>query len=381
MNSILILIHCESNAGYAIAPLERTFFKMALQLCGQDPARIHFGYQNMDNGAPRSLPADFRNYLVIDTHSEEPAHVRRVVDYMRQHSIDTVFGFDQPVARPLYKHLRHAGMRHFISYWGAPMSSLWPFYKLLLKRIEVALRRHGPDHYIFESQGMADTAVLGRGIPRSRTSVVYLGVDTSQYRPDPAAAGYVREQLSIAPNRRIFYYAGHMEARKGVAVIIRAANLLAERRALDDWQIVLFGNRPGEELGFVEMLTPKAREHVKFGGYRNDLPLIQRGCYAGIIASTGWDSLTMSSMEIQASGMPLLASALPGLREAVADGESGLLFPPGDAAALCELMVKLLDDGALRDSLGSGARRRVENRFSAEAQLRGLTQIVAKCVA
>jgi len=60
-----------------------------------------------------------------------------------------------------------------------------------------------------------------------------------------------------------------------------------------------------------------------FGGYRSDLDLLQRGCYAGVIASTGWDSFARSGLEMQASGLPVLVSDLRGLREVMEHDVSG----------------------------------------------------------
>jgi glycosyltransferase involved in cell wall biosynthesis len=377
---MLILLHCESNTGYAIAPLEGTFFRMAMELCDQDRSRIHFGYPSMRRGPTETLPADFNQYLVIDPQTRDPEDFRRAQAYVEKHGIDTLFGFDQPVSQPIYKHFRAGGVRHFISYWGAPMSSLFGPVKLAIKRIEVALRRHGPDHYIFESVGMADTAVLGRGIARSKTSVVYQDVDADRFRPEPGSR-YVYEKLNIPASRRVFFYAGHFEERKGVAVIMRAINRLARERTADDWHMVLFGNQPGEEQRFIDMLAPEARERVLFGGYRNDLHLIQRSCYAGMIASTGWDSFPRSGMEIQASGMPLLASALPGLRESVDHEHTGYLFEPGDDRRLAELMNHLLDHPDKRDELAKAARARIEQGFSHPAQLRRLIDVVRRTTA
>jgi glycosyltransferase involved in cell wall biosynthesis len=380
MKSILILLHCESNTGYAIGPLEATFFQMALALCQQDRSRIHFGYPSMKKGPSDTLPSDFNQYVIVDTKNSSTQHGLEVQRYIEQHSIDTVFGFDQPVTLPIYKYLRRAGVRHFISYWGAPMSSIFGRFKRTLKQVELMLRTAGPDHYVFESMGMADMAVLGRGIRRANTSVVYLGVDTERFRPSAADAGYAYEHLGIPPQRRIFFYAGHMESRKGVAVIMRAANALAEQRTQDDWQVALFGNQPGEETRYVNMLSAKARQHVMFGGYRRDLERIQRSCYAAMIASTGWDSFPRTGIEMQASGLPLLASSLPGLRESVEQDFSGYLFPPDDHIALKRLMERLLDDSALRDKISRQARERAEQKFSLDAQLHNLIQTVRAVV-
>src|SRR5687768_9670753 len=173
MKSILIILHCESNTGYAIAPLEAIFFRMALELCDQDASRIHFAYPSMEKGPTDTLPKDFRQYLVIDTRTSRVEDCRRAEAYIREHGIDTIFGFDQPVNCAIFKYFRKAGVKHFVSYWGAPMSSNFGIVKRILKRLDVFLHPYGPDHYIFESRGMADLAVMGRGIPRSRTTVVY----------------------------------------------------------------------------------------------------------------------------------------------------------------------------------------------------------------
>ncbi len=64
-----------------------------------------------------------------------------------------------------------------------------------------------------------------------------------------------------------------------------------------------------------------------------------------------------------ACARPLVASELAGIAAAVADGESGLLVPPGDAAALAAAIERLLDEPELRRRLGSRARSRVERDF------------------
>src|SRR6185437_13466877 len=154
MKSILILLHCESNTGYAIGPLEKVFFEMALALCDGDRSRIHFAYPSMRKGPSPTLPVDFRQYAVIDTANGDARHGEAAARYIREHGIDAIFGFDQPVFLPIYRYFRRAGVKYFISYWGAPMSSMNNWVVRLVKRIEVGLRPNGPNHYIFESRGM-----------------------------------------------------------------------------------------------------------------------------------------------------------------------------------------------------------------------------------
>jgi len=376
MRSILILLHTPSNAGYAIAPLESTFYKLALALSDGDASKVHFAYKHLRRGLPSVLPPEFRQYTEIDCQSSEASDHLRAQAYIRKHGIDVLFGFDQPVSSPLYKYFRRGGIRRLVSYWGAPMSSPnnWPIR--MAKRARVLLNREGPDHYIFESNGMAELAVMGAGIPRNRVSVVHLGVDTDSFRPEPQEAAYVYETLGIPEHRRVFFYSGHMEPRKGVAVLMKAANYLSAHRQRDDWHLVLCGNKGTESAPYIDMLSSGARERVTFAGYRPDVPGLQRGSYAAIIASTGWDSFPRSGLEMQASGLPLIASDLIGLRESVEDGVSGFLFPVGNAEALADIMALLLDDPSRRAVLSRQARARVERAFTIQGQLASLIKVV-----
>lgn len=378
MKSILILLHCESNTGYAIGPLEKSFFDMACALCDNDISRIHFAYPSMRNGPSPTLPMEFKQYVLVDTKSVDPDHLEAVEHYIREHNIDTIFGFDQPVYLAIHRFFRRAGVRRFISYWGAPMSSPNILPIRLAKRVGVHFRRNGPDHYVFESNGMAELAVKGRGIPSHRISVVPLGIDHNYYRPDPAEARYVYEAMRIPSERRIFFYSGHMEPRKGIAVIMRAANLLSERRRQNDWHVLLCGNKGDEGRPYEITLSTNARNHVTFAGYRSDTHVLHRGCYAAVIASTGWDSFPRSGLEVQSSGLPLLVSDIIGGREVVEDGVSGIVVKSGDADALARAMEQLLDDSVLAARLGLQARARVVEKFTLETQLAQLISVAKR---
>jgi glycosyltransferase involved in cell wall biosynthesis len=68
----------------------------------------------------------------------------------------------------------------------------------------------------------------------------------------------------------------------------------------------------------------------------------------------GWG---LTVIESNACGTPSIAADVPGLRDAVLEGETGLLYPHGDIGALSACMLRLLEDGALRRNLGEGAVR------------------------
>ncbi len=144
IRSMLVVLHTGSNEGYAIAPLERVFLAAARRVVGAD-SRIHFAYKNLKRGFPGTLPHGFQNVVALDIRDHSRAASHRVEQYVRAHQIDGTLVFDGNVTGPNYRALRRGGVRTLVSYWGAPMSSLNSGLKLLLKRLEVRLRRDGPD--------------------------------------------------------------------------------------------------------------------------------------------------------------------------------------------------------------------------------------------
>jgi glycosyltransferase involved in cell wall biosynthesis len=100
------------------------------------------------------------------------------------------------------------------------------------------------------------------------------------------------------------------------------------------------------------------------------------GCYAGIIASTGWDSFPRSSLEMSAAGLPLLVSDLIGLNETVEEGATGLLFSPGNHDELADKIEYLLTNPEQRDTFSRNAVCRVRQGFTLEIQKQKFLEVI-----
>ena len=176
---------------------------------------------------------------------------------------------------------------------------------------------------------MADLAILGRGVPADRVDVVYLGVDTEKFRPD-RDSDYVHSALGIPKDRKVFVFTGHCTQRKGIRTLIDAAIEVLHRRGRTDVCFLLCGNS-GDESKPYEALYEQMpiAPWIRFLGYRRDVVQIFQSAYCGIIPSSGWDSFTLSSVEMAACGLPIIASRLQGLAEAVLHEKTGLNFEPG----------------------------------------------------
>ena len=97
------------------------------------------------------------------------------------------------------------------------------------------------------------------------------------------------------------------------------------------------------------------------------------------VLPTTWDCMPLAILEAMAAGLPVIAARVGAIDEQVADGETGLLIPPRDAAALTDALAALLDDPARRTSLGAAGRRRAEACFDARKNYGALVELALQC--
>lgn len=364
---ILVMIPYEVDIGFAIGRLVSAFYEMGVQLTGS-ASDVHFSFAEVGGKRSPHLPPDFSNLLEFDYRKHTGAVDDRLSDYIAHHRIHTIFGLDVRVNAPWLKVARRAGVRRVVSYWGAPMSSIVT-WKYPLKRLEVALTRSRPDLFIFESYAMQACAVRGRGISASSTAIVRTGVDPERFRPMPELRHLVYDEFAIPRHRRIIVFMGHLHERKGVRVLLQVA---ADLQSRDDIHFLFLGNRAGD----VEKFSPVSG-NVTFGGYHSDIPAILAGCYAGCIPSTGWDSYPMSSLEMQACGLPVIVSDLQGCPETV-DANTGIVVRAGNATALWDAIVNLVNDPARRDRMSDAARARIEQSLTTSHQVTNLVSAMSQ---
>lgn len=378
MTAILVYYHNASDSGFASRRHDVTFAMMAREIAGSFDD-VHFAYRNLNAGRPDTLPSEIKNVIEFDPYSSDINNLTNIENYIKKNNIKIAFGFDQPVRLKAYKCMRRGGAQYLISYYGCPMSSINKGLKLIAKRIDVALSLWQPDHYIFQSEGMRKTATHGRGIPLSRTSVVYSGVDTDLFtKSQKESRYYAHDTFNISRDISIVFFSGNMEPRKGIDVIMKCAIELVDRRGRDDVHFLLAGNRWDQEDQY-RAITKGSRADtvITFAGYRTDIPALMRSSDIGIIASTTWDSYPMSAVEMAASGIPILVSDIPGLRETIKQG-TGLTFSAGDHIMAADHITYLLDNESLRLEMGDHAREYVLKNQTRQHQADALIDIIRR---
>ena len=117
-------------------------------------------------------------------------------------------------------------------------------------------------------------------------------------------------------------------------------------------------------------LTP----HFRFLGFRSDAPrLIQ--AFDIVAVPSHIEPLGNATLEAMAAGVPVVGSRVGGIPEMVVDGETGLLVPPRDPAALAGAIQTLVESAALRAQFGRAARARAESHFSLREHAEHLQEI------
>lgn len=188
--------------------------------------------------------------------------------------------------------------------------------------------------------------LIARGVPGDRISVIYPGVDSRVFTPDPA--------VPRTPHPS-FVYVGRLRRYKGVEYALRG--LAAARIRRPDIRLDIAGR--GDDQSRLEALSRELKlgDAVRFLGFVTEAEKIRlfRSSWANVFPSPkeGWG---ITNVEAAGCGTPSLASDSPGLRDSVRHGETGFLVPHADAEALAERMLALAADPALVDRLGRQAR-------------------------
>jgi N-acetyl-alpha-D-glucosaminyl L-malate synthase BshA len=179
-------------------------------------------------------------------------------------------------------------------------------------------------------------------------------VDTKAFHPSPAAS---RHPVPLGAGK--ITHASNFRSVKRVEDVVR---VFAKVREATPCTLALIGHGP--ETAAVERLVAelKLTPHVKMlGDVADVVPVLQQSAVFMLPSQT--ESFGLAALEALSCGVPVVASRAGGLPEVIADGETGLLFPPGDIAAMAAGVTRLLTDSAFHSKLSAEARRQAEARF------------------
>lgn len=257
---------------------------------------------------------------------------------------------------PIVVHTSHGFLFHDRSHW------LWRWFVVLVERVAARCS----DRMFSVSKEDLATAINERICGADDIAVLGTGIDLehlNRERVTPASLDARRAELGLAPGERIVGFVGRLVREKGILELLEAGRLVRER--IPCVRLLIIGpvdHTKGDAVR-PECAREYGMEHTAvFAGMRQDLPELYALMDVFVLPSHR-EGLPRAPMEASAMGVPCVVTDVRGCREVVVHGRNGFIVPLGDAAALADAIVRILEDAPLAGRMARDARQMAVERF------------------
>ena len=175
-----------------------------------------------------------------------------------------------------------------------------------------------------------------------------------------------RHAIGIHPEVPLIGMVARLAPQKGIAEFLRAARLIANREP--EAQFLLAGDGPLREQAEALIAELKLEGRMRLLGQVDSVRDVLWALDVLVVASVSEGS-SVSAMEAMALGKPVVGTAVGGVPEVVADGDTGLLVPPGEPEALAEAVGALLADRERAQTMGDRGRQRAATHFDIQLMI------------
>lgn len=227
-----------------------------------------------------------------------------------------------------------------------------------------------PDRVVSVSRYVGDY-LASAGVPASMIATVPTGIDLSRYARDESL-GTLRQELGLAPETLLVGTVAILRIKKGHADLLEAAKTVLA--AHPDVHFVFAGDGPQQANLERRIAELGLGERVHMLGLRRDVANVLASLDLFVLP-THQEALGTAFVEAGAMQLPVIGTNVDGVPEVIADGESGLLVPAKDPAALAAAIAGLLADRGRRMNMGAAGRQRAERLFSRAAMAAGMDAV------
>ena len=214
------------------------------------------------------------------------------------------------------------------------------------------------------------------GLDAEKIKVVYDGIDVERVQQRKGSA--VETAAAPQPRKLRLVMCGDVSSLKGQDQAIRALALIKDANVRKNITLDVFGEVHSEKayMGDMQRIIEGAglMGNVVFRGYSSQLAALLKEYDCGIIC-TRREGFGLATAEFMAAGLAVIASDTGANSELIEDGVCGLIYHYQDVADLSAKIENLYKDPAKLDSYGRGARRTVEEKFTIEANCRGILDV------
>ena len=222
--------------------------------------------------------------------------------------------------------------------------------------------------------------LVGLGVEPERIAILPNAVDVARFEAADGEREALRSRLDVG-GRPVVGFLGTLKPWHDTAALIRAAGMLCRRGTRPQWLIV----GDGPERGRLEELA--RREGVEaMTTFTGAVPHEQVPAYLAAldVAAAPYPRTEhfyfspLKLYEYLGAGRPVVAADIGQIRDCIRPGATGLLYPPGDVAALADAIEALVDDNPLRVSLGRAGREHAREHHSWEANAAAVVRLAAQ---
>ncbi len=215
------------------------------------------------------------------------------------------------------------------------------------------------DVIIADSEKVKRHLVERQGIPEADVRTVVNGVDVGRF-VDGAAPAEARQALGLNGARPVIGTVGRLVPVKDHRTLLEAFRRVVDAHPASSLVMVGDGPLRGELVHLAGTLG--IGERVRFLGERQDIPALLRAFDLFVLSSIS-EGMPLTVLEAMAAGLPVVATRVGGVSEAVVDQHTGWLVSPRNPHEMAEAMLALLADPPRRVALGAEAQQRVRERF------------------
>jgi glycosyltransferase involved in cell wall biosynthesis len=240
-------------------------------------------------------------------------------------------------------------------------------------RLAIAVERFvGHFTGVMLSQNRADIeqAVRHGIVPRERLLYIGNGIDVDRFPTAPVRGGEARTPILICVAR--------VEPVKNHGMLIDAVRQLRDKGV--DFTLWLVGGGSGRAALEARCAELGLAAHVRFLGYRDDIPQLLAQADIGVLTSLK-EGIPRAALEAMVVGLPVVATRVNGTREVVRHGDSGFLVEVGDVAGLVAALERLLANPVLRAHMGERGRRVVLSEYDEADIVNNLERIYREVLA
>ena len=254
-----------------------------------------------------------------------------------------------------------------------------PAWRQSLFRNLEKVASHMCDKMIFISQPLVDWALREKIVlRRDKIAKIYSGIDLERFRPvTEEEKNSVREKWNIRHDDAVIGIVSKLWEGKGHEILIRAFKEV--KKDIKRARLIIVGEGPLDNMlhDLVDRLG--LSDSVLFTGFQMDVAAIISSFDVAVLPSY-FEGMGRVLLEAMAMEKPVVASRVGGIPDLVKDNVNGLLITPGDVKGLADALKKLLNDKRLANIMGRDGRKRITDKYSADAMVRSISNIYIECL-